>query len=224
MKVASKIKCSNAQKLMSPYIDSMVEPEESDLLELHLETCEPCRRQLQSYISLRSMVARIEPVRPPQDLALDVRVRLSHARSGGWFDRVEALLNNVLKPVAVPAVSAVVLTVLSFAVLFGQVSLDPRLKHDSAALEVDRPVRTTDKTILSTTAGNGDAPGESMSVQASVGTDGMVYGIKILDGSQSPAAMRWINNVLYPAQFAPATRYGKPINSTIILSFVNVRS
>jgi len=35
---------------------------------------------------------------------------------------------------------------------------------------------------------------------------------------------QWIQNLLYTAQFAPATRLGKPINSSTILTFVNVRS
>ena len=226
MKVVSNIKCSKIQKLMSPYIDSMAEPEEIELLDSHLETCVACRRQLQSYISLRSMMARVEPVRPPEDLVLDTRVRLSHARSGGWFDRIESLLVNVLKPVAFPAVSAIVLTVLSFSVLFGQVALNPRLQSlDTPILILEEPVRITDQTVLSAPGSNGNEMGEPLSVQANVGVEGRVYGIKIIGGSKSPAATRWINNLLYPAQFAPATnRLGKPVNSTIILAFVNVQS
>lgn len=225
MKATSKIKCSNAQKLMSPYIDSMAEPEESERLESHLETCEPCQRQLQSYISLRSMMARIEPVRPPEDLVLDTRVKLSHARSGGWFDRMEGLLNNVLKPVVVPAASAIVLTVLSFSIIFGQVALDPRfINLDSAVLVMDLPVQATDKTLFSNVARTASDLGESTSVQASVDSSGLVYGIKILGGNPSPAAVREINDMLYPARFKPATRSGKPVNSTTIISWVNVRS
>ena len=99
MKTESNIKCSKAIELMSSYIDCMAEPEESRSLESHLDSCEPCQRQLHSYVSLRSMMASIEPVRPPEDLVMDTRVRLSHARSGSIFDRIESLVVNVLKPV-----------------------------------------------------------------------------------------------------------------------------
>jgi len=225
MKTASGIKCSKAQKLMSPYIDSMAEPEESEQLEFHLETCEPCQRQLQSYISLRTMMARIEPVAAPEDLVLDTRVRLSHARSGRWFDRIETILINVLKPVAIPAVSGIALTVLSFSVLFGHLALNVSAASlENPMLAMEQPVRTTDQTMLTSPGSGGNDWGEPVSVQANVGVEGRVYGITIIGGAQSPAVKRWINNLLYPAQFAPATRLGKPVNSTIILSFVNVRS
>jgi anti-sigma factor RsiW len=223
MKVASDITCSKAQKLMSPYIDSMAEPKESECLESHLENCEPCRRQLQSYISLRSMMARIEPARPPEDLVLDTRVRLSHARSSQWLDRVEALLINVLKPVAIPAVSGIALTILSFSVLFGHLALNFRTQ-DSPLIVLEQPVRTTNQTMLSAAGTEGGDWGEPVSVQANVGVEGRVYGITFIGGAQSPAVKRWMNNLLYPAQFAPATRLGKPVNSTTILTFVNVRS
>jgi|GEM_PF-1552536 len=228
MKAASNIQCSKAQKLMSPYIDSMAEPEESERLESHLETCEPCRRQLQSYISMRSMMASIEPVRPPADLVLDTRVQLSHARSirnGGRFDRLEALLINVLKPVAIPAVSGIAITVLSFGVLFGHLALNVSAESLQSDVQiVEEPVRATDQTLLTGMGNGGSDLGETVSVQADVADTGRVYGITIIGGAKSPAVKRWINNLLYPAQFLPATRLGKPVNSRTILTFVNVRS
>jgi len=210
---------------MSPYIDSMAEPKESESLEFHLETCEPCQRQLQSYISLRSLMASIDPVNPPEDMVLDTRVRLSHARSGGLFDRIEAMMVNVLKPVVIPAVSGITLTVLSFGVLFGHLALNVQAQDlDSALIAQEEPVRTTEQTMLSAPGSGGSDWYEPVSVRASVREDGRVYGITYLSGTKSPAVKRWINNLLYPAQFAPATRLGKPINSTTILTFINVRS
>jgi len=226
MKTESNIRCSEARELMSPYIDCMAEPEESSKLELHLDTCEPCKRQLHSYISLRSLMARVEPVKPPEDLVLDTRVRLSHARSGGLFESIEARMVNVFKPLLIPAVSGIALTVLSFAVIFGQLSLNVQaLDLDSSMIALEQPVRTTNQTLLSAPGNSGSDWKEPLSVEAKVRDDGRVYSFTILAGSTSPAVRRWINNLLYTAQFAPATsRLGKPINSTTTLTFVNVRS
>jgi len=225
MKTESNIKCSKARKLMSPYIDCMADPEESASLELHLDTCEPCQRQLHSYISLRSMMASVEPVRPPEDMVLDTRVRLSHARSGGLFDRIEALMVNVLKPVVVPAVSGITLTVLSFSVLFGNLAMNLRAQAlDSSLIVMEEPVRITDQTMLSAPGNSGSDWREPLSVKVNVDYVGRVYEIRIIGGSQTPAVKQWIQNLLYTAQFAPATRLGKPINSSTNLTFVNVRS
>jgi len=225
MKIESDIKCSKAIELMSSYIDCMAEPEESQVLESHLDTCEPCQRQLHSYISLRSMMASIEPVRPPEDLVMDTRVRLSHARSGGLFDRIEALLVNVLKPVVIPAVSGIALTVLSFGVLFGNIAMNLQAQDlNSSLIAMEEPVRITDQTLLSAPGNSGSDWLEPLSVKAKVDDVGRVYDIRILSGSQTPAVNRWVRNLLYTAQFAPATRLGKPVNSSTILVFVNVRS
>ena len=224
MKIESQIKCSRAIDLMSSYIDCMAEPEESQILESHLDTCEPCQRRLHSYISLRSMMASIEPVRPPEDLVMDTRVRLSHARSGSIFDRIEALVVNVLKPVVVPAVSGITLTVLSFSILLGHLALNLQAQDLNASNAMEEPVRTTDQTLLSAPGNSGTDWREPLSVKANVDYVGRVYEIRILSGSQTPAMKQWIQNLLYTAQFAPATRLGKPINSSTILTFVNVRS
>ena len=223
MKFESDIKCSKAIELMSSYIDCMAEPEESQVLESHLDTCEPCQRQLHSYISLRSMMASIEPVRPPEDLVMDTRVRLSHARSGGLFDRIEALLVNVLKPVVIPAVSGIALTVLSFGVLFGNIAMNLQAQ-DSSLIAMEEPVRITEQTMLSAPGNSGSDWLEPLSVKANVDDVGRVYDYRIIGGSQTPAVNRWVKNLLYTAQFAPATRLGKPVNSSTILVFVNVRS
>jgi hypothetical protein len=223
MKIESNMKCSKARELMSSYIDCMAEPEESQVLESHLETCEPCQRQLHSYISLRSLMASVEPMRPPEDLVMDTRVRLSHARSGGFFDRIEALLVNVLKPVVIPAVSGIALTAVSFSILFGHLAVNLQAQ-DSSLVAMEQPVRTTDQTMLSAPGNSGSDWHDPVSVKANVDDGGRVYDFRILSGSQTPAMKRWIQNLLYTAQFAPATRLGKPINSSTILVFVNVRS
>jgi hypothetical protein len=223
MKIESNIKCSKATDLMSSYIDCMAEPEESRALESHLDTCEPCQRQLHSYISLRSMMASVEPMSPPEDLVMDTRVRLSHARSGGLFDRIEALMVNVLKPMVVPAVSGIALTVLSFSVLFGNIAMNLQVQ-DPSLIAMEEPVRITEQTMLSAPGNSGSDWLEPLSVNAKVDDGGRVYDYRIIGGSQTPAVKQWVRNLLYTAQFAPATSLGKPINSSTILTFVNVRS
>src|SRR5205085_8068088 len=60
--------CSSAQKLMSPFIDSMVTRLEAEELELHVGICQPCRRQLQSYKSMRSLLAGVDEPAVPEDM------------------------------------------------------------------------------------------------------------------------------------------------------------
>src|ERR1700754_159785 len=94
--------CDRVEDLMSPFIDSMVSPEEASRLESHVADCEPCSRQLQGLISVRNLFASLEPAAAPEDLVLDTRIRLSHERSRNDYDRWHTRLNNVLKPLAIP--------------------------------------------------------------------------------------------------------------------------
>jgi len=57
-----------------------------------------------------------------------------------------------------------------------------------------------------------------------VGHEGRVLDYQVLSGPQNPEVIGWIRQVLSLAQFTPATAFGKPIESRIILSFVAVRN
>src|SRR5687767_12409491 len=98
----STLECRPIQKLMSPFIDSMITAKEAERVESHVAACAPCQRQLQSYISMRSLVARIEAPPLPEDMVLVTRVRLSHARNDNLLVRLENRLSNFLKPLVVP--------------------------------------------------------------------------------------------------------------------------
>src|SRR5437763_11436232 len=128
----SPLNCSAAQKLMSPFIDSMVTPQEAERLEGHVSDCQPCQRQLQSYISIRSLVARIETPPVPEDMILETRVKLSHARNKNFLIRLENRLGYVLKPLVVPVLLGTSLTMLLFGFLLGSLS------SDSTVLAQDR--------------------------------------------------------------------------------------
>src|ERR1051326_8176759 len=119
--------CSSAQKLMSPFIDSMITAAEAEHLDFHVAMCQPCRRQLQSYKSMRSLLARVEKPVVPDDMVLDTRVRLSQGRNKNFFVRLENRLSCVLKPIVVPAVFGVSLTMLFLGILLGSFASDAKL-------------------------------------------------------------------------------------------------
>src|SRR5262245_19450047 len=118
----SRAECGSIQNLMSPFIDSMVTAKEAERVESHVAACEPCLRQLQSYISMRSLIARIDTPPLPEDMVLETRVRLSHARNTNFLLRFENRLHNFLKPMIVPALFGTALTMLLFGGLLGSLT------------------------------------------------------------------------------------------------------
>ena len=221
--------CSSAQKLMSPFIDSMVTRVEAEDLELHVAVCQPCRRQLQSYKSMRSLLAVIDKPAVPEDMVLETRVKLSKARNKNVFVRLENRLGYWLKPIVVPAFFGVSLTMLFFGILLGSFA------SDSTVLAQDRPneepfvgfyepVRTTDPTMIRFTSCDEQDLDEPLTIDTQVGDGGRVLDYEILSGPPTPEVDGWIREMMSLAQFTPATAFGRPVESRIILSFVAVRN
>ena len=224
------VDCKAAQELMSPFIDSMANPNEVAQLELHLNSCEPCQRQLQSFISIRSLLTRIEQPAPPVDMVLETRVRLSQERHKNVFERLENRVADVLKPIAIPAVAGVSLTMLFFGVLLGaMISNTTVMAHDRfgdvrATNSLYKPVRTTNLTMLRFAESDTNGMEEPLMIETHVGDTGKVLDYKVISGPETPEVRRFIHEQLSLATFTPATAFGRPVDSKIILSFVVVKS
>jgi hypothetical protein len=213
---------------MSPFIDSMVTAAEAERLESHVAACQPCQRQLQSYISMRSLVARIDVPPMPEDMVLETRVRLSHARNNNFLVRLENRLNNFLRPMIVPALLGAALTMLLFGFLLGSLTSQSTVLaqdhfEEQPVYRLFQPVRTENANWIRF-ASNDKNLEEPLTIETYVGHEGRVLDYQVLSGPQNPEVNGWIRQVLSLAQFTPATAFGKPIESRIILSFVAVRN
>jgi putative zinc finger protein len=224
----STVECTSVQHLMSPFIDSMVTADEAERLESHVAACQPCQRQLQSYISMRSLVARIDVPPMPEDMVLETRVRLSHARNNNFLVRLENRLNNFLRPMIVPALLGAALTMLLFGFLLGSLTSQTTVLaqdhfEEQPVYRLFQPVRTENANWIRF-ASNDKNLEEPLTIETYVGHEGRVLDYQVLSGPQNPEVNGWIRQVLSLAQFTPATAFGKPIESRIILSFVAVRN
>ena len=225
----STLKCTSVQKLMSPFIDSMVTAQEAEHVESHVSSCEPCQRQLQSFISMRSLVARIETPAMPEDMVLETRVRLSQERNKNFLVRFENRLNYILKPMVVPALFGVSLTMLLFGILLGSLASDPTPMAQNRLAEeplfgLYKPVHTTDPNWIRFASNDDHNLDKPLNIETHVGDEGRVIGFEVLSGPQSPEVNGWIRQVLSLMKFTPATAFGKPVESRVILSFVAVRN
>ena len=213
---------------MSPFIDSMVTPAEAERVQAHVSTCEPCRRQLQSLVSMRNVLTRMEKPAVPEDLVLESRVKLSHERNRNLWIALETRFNNILKPVAIPAILGVSITMLFFGMLLGSLASNasamPQRYVEEPVFALYRPVRTTDPTMIRFAASDNQTWDDPLMIETGVDGDGRVTDYQIISGPQNPEVDRWIREVLSLARFTPAVAFGKPVGSKIILSFVAVRS
>jgi hypothetical protein len=212
---------------MSPFIDSMVTAEQAERLQSHVIGCAPCRRLLQSYISVKNLVARIDAPPVPEDMVLETRVRLSRARNDNFLVRFENRLNNVLKPLVVPVLLGVSVTMLLFGVLLGSLASNSTVLAENRIEEppvyrLFQPVRTANPNWIR--IASNDKQDFDLTIETHVGYEGRVIDYQVLSGPEDPEVDSWIRQVLSLAQFTPATAFGKPVESRMILSFVAVRN
>ena len=212
---------------MSPFIDSMASAHEAERVESHVSICDPCRRQLQSYISIRNLVARIAAPEAPEDMVLETRVRLSQARNDNFLIRFENRLNNALKPLVVPVVLGTCMTMLLFGVLLGSLATESTVLaqdrfQEPPVYRLFQPVRTENPNWIRFAAN--DKQDFDLTIETHVGQEGRVLDYQVISGPQNAEVNGWIRQVLSLAEFTPATAFGKPVDSKIILSFIAVRN
>src|SRR5215472_17600798 len=107
--------CDKVQRRLAGYLDdgnvSAARSSERVAMRQHLESCENCREELQRYRKMAVMMSRVPRAVPPADLAVKIKVAASQAQAtqdwrGRWQavkDRAEILLDNVFRPLTVPA-------------------------------------------------------------------------------------------------------------------------
>src|ERR1700760_3398156 len=92
----------------------------------HLEACPNCREKLPLFRKLGVLLSSMPKQVPPADLAVRIRVAAAKKQaSEGWRargvrirNRVEILLDNVFRPLTVPATGGFVSAILVFVLVF----------------------------------------------------------------------------------------------------------
>ena len=222
------IGCAEAESLMSPFIDSMASGDEVGRLEAHVSVCAPCQRQLQSYISVKNLLLSADVSEVPVDLALRTRVRLSRERNTNYLLRLETKFSNVVGPIALPAIAGVCFTAVLFTILLGSLGAPEVIAADNGVPDAPLLYQRVSVTDLTMTRFAGNGKGRylkaTLTVETHISDSGRVLYYEIVSGPDNPQIDRWLRDLLYFAEFTPATVFGRPVGSRIILSFVGVTS
>jgi hypothetical protein len=124
-----------------------------------------------------------------------------------------------------PAVMGIALTLLGFGILLGSLA-SPRavIAEDGrmSTVSVYQPPKTTDPTLRRLGA-SVSTEMETLSVQTEINDAGRIDDFSIIAGTRSPGVDQWLQELVLLSQFRPATFWGMPVRSRVILSFVTVR-
>jgi len=218
------MKCSVAKKLVSSYADGEVTRSQLAQVGAHLHGCAECAALYASVRQTQALVASLGRKAAPPELALRLRVAVSqevaNARSSRW-DVLRVRWENAFDALMVPATAGLITTMIIFGLLIsliypGQVRASndvPTMLYTPAELKF---------TPIEWSLGANSA--DSLVVEAYVGPDGRVLDYRVLSApEEAQVILPQLKNMLLFTTFHPATAFGQPTASRVILSFSKVQ-
>jgi hypothetical protein len=239
------MKCNLVRTKLAGYLDdgltgSSRVPERAKVRE-HLDSCAHCREDLQHFRKLGVLLSSLPKQVPPSDLAVRIRVAAAQIQaSQGWRaraatqirNRVEILLDNVFRPLTLPAtggfVSAILVFVLVFQILAPGITV--RAVENDVPINLMRPAELLSLSEYPPSwAPEHDvelALPHGLLVDVTVDAQGGMTGYQILSGPHSNDMFHQLDQLLMFSRFSPMLSFGRPTaGGHVILSFsaVHVR-
>jgi hypothetical protein len=209
--------CLEIRRLFSEYVDDVCADETRHSIRYHLRECPGCERELERYQLLCSDLRALPAPRMPASVELMLNVALSRARHSHVLSNLGVHLQNVLRPLLLPA---------SGAVLAGFLCLGLTLSWLVPPVPQPDTARATRAAVESLEPVDFDTGRDGLWLVTHVNADGRVVDYEVMGGEQSPQLKSELDRVMYFSVFRPATRWGRPTDGQLVLSLrrVTVRS
>ncbi len=237
------MKCNTVRTNLAGYLDDAITGgacvEERAQIRQHLEACNVCREELERFRKLSVMLSRVPKSLPPADLAIRIKVAAAQAQhSRDWpsrmrriKDRAEILLDNVFRPLSVPATGGFFSAILVFVLVLQMIlpGTTVRAVQNDVALNLMRPAE-----LVSLSDYPQSWAPESQDVELSmphgllvdvtVDSHGQMTDYTILSGPTNQELRRHLDQMLLFSRFSPMLSFGRPTaGGHVVLSFSAVR-
>jgi hypothetical protein len=222
----TQTQCEQMRSMFSSYLDGALTGTEMQSIARHMQECGECRADYSSLTKSQRMIASLGRKPAPPDLALRLKVALSQeAKRTPWYQSLALHWQIAMNNFMLPATAGLASAILFFGIVIGYVTVP-----------VSASAGTTDvPTMLFTPAELRLAPSEvelgipsdeSVVVETLVDANGRVESYRVISAPENAQKLLTkLDNMLIFTVFKPATTFGKPTPSRVVLSFssVNVR-
>jgi len=226
------VDCRNARKAMWDFVagklaSSGLTGVERGSVAVHIESCRDCNRHRLEVQSLRSGLRHLPQVRVPGLLNARLRVIASKERwrletHRDWRSRLKEarwriglLVDNLLKPFAVPAAGGLLASFFCFFVIVDTLHMAPNLEDDV-------PVGLYTEVMIDELTPFG-FHGRDVMLELTVDADGKVTDFEVLQAElTSLEEVRDIGNLVLFSTFTPATRFGQRVSSKRLFSIRHI--
>ncbi len=211
-----------AERNLEAYVDGDLGLLSRWLMRLHLAYSPELYEQYEdreSAESLGALMRHLSAVQPPAELKTRIKLAVSRESSPRFWSRWKLHLDNLMRPLAVPAAGGLVAAVTSFLILMGSVGMGPRMFAE------DVPLAFFDKAFVAYPEMSMPTPfsvTEETLVLAFIDGEGDVYDFKVItdDGSGlHPKLKAELASALVTTRFEPAMSFGRPVPGTMLITF-----
>src|ERR1700694_3962493 len=237
------MKCNTVRTKLAGYLDDAVtggpRVEERVQIRQHLEGCGICREELERFRKLAVMLSRMPRNIPPANLAVRIKVAAAQAQhSQDWStrmrrikDRAEILLDNVFRPLTVPATGGFFSAILVFVVVLQLIvpGITVRAVQNDVPLNILRPAELITLSdypqAWAPEAHDSElALPHGLLLDVTVDKNGQMVGYQIISGPKSVDLRHQLDQMLLFSRFRPMMSFGRPTSGGhVILSFSAVR-
>lgn len=220
--------CNAMRSHFTEYLDGRLNGREMQQVAAHLELCRECSGELESLRLVQSSLALLGPVPAPANLALRIRVAISHelARSRrSPFQALNLAWRNTVGPFLLQAAGGFASALLLMGAVIVLVSMVAQPEKAQAASDEPLGNMTAPRFLyLSSVVGDNEigTVNGPVVVEACVNGTGQVYDYRIISGPTDDATRSQVENLLLWSRFEPARRFGQPIPGLAVLSFADV--
>jgi anti-sigma factor RsiW len=237
------MKCNKVRTKLAGYLDDAIvgvaQADERAQVREHLEGCGFCREELQRYRKLSALLSQVPRNLPPADLAVRIRVAAAQSiptqdlpsRMRRMRDRLEILLDNVFRPMTVPATGGFFSAILVFVLVLQLIApgITVQAVPNDVPLTILQPAELI--TLSDFTASWAPEQHEveltlphDLQVDVTVDQNGQMAGYQIISGPQSVDLRHQLDQMLLFSRFRPMKSFGRSISGGhVILSFSAVR-
>jgi hypothetical protein len=222
-----ELRCPQARRLFSPYLDGAVTDTEMLALQKHLAACGACHT---GYLALRrtqQLLATVQRPPVPEDLGLRLRVAISReaARARAPFQGLLVRLENGLRAFMVPATAGFLSALLIFGIAMAYFVAPSALQANN---DVPLIMLNTGPQLQPSAFGLAldTINADSLVIEAYVDANGRVQDYRILsDSGDAKTVLPQVKQMLIFTTFRPALSMGRPTPSRAVLSFskINVK-
>jgi len=219
--------CNQTTPLLSLYLDGALTGHQMQQVERHLASCADCNSEYKLLAGTQRWVARLGRRPAPADLAVRLEVALSQAaaqsyrnRWQGWLVRAQDSFQNFMFPATAGLLSAVIF----FGLIIGFFAIPVNVQASSADVPVTfyTPPQLNTSPFPASVGTNESA----LVVETFVDADGRVQDYRIISAPPgTEKLLPELDNMMIFTTFHPATNFGRPTSSRVVLSFsgVNVK-